>query len=357
MSSNPPAVLGTVRSMSHPDLGGEPEQSPEPRAHIRKDGSMPSAPASGGAGVCVGIDVSKSHLDVYLHPSSQSLRVENSTEGLAHLHQWLHPLPLHHIAIESTGGYEQDVLSMLLEAGAPVSLVNPRPVRHFALGLNLLAKTDRIDARVLALYAEHVRPRLAVPIPSDVQELRELVARRGQLVEQLTVQKNQRGHAHLEAVRDSMERTIRHLRTELLAIESLIQQIIDTHPEMQQRCRLLQSVIGVGPVTARVLVSELPELGHRDRRPLAALVGIAPFNQDSGQWQGPRHIRGGRATVRCALYMAAVSAARHNPVVRDYYRRLRERGKPAKVALVACMHKILNHLNALMANHSTETKP
>lgn len=355
MSSSPPSVLGTVRSVSHPDLGGEPEQSPEPRARIRKDGSMPSASAAGDASIFVGIDVSKFHLDVYWHPSSQSLRVENSAAGLAQLHQRLHPLPLQHIAVESTGGYERDLLSMLLAAGAPVSLVNPRPVRHFALGLNLLAKTDRIDARVLALYAEHVRPRLAVPTSPDTQDLRDLVARRRQLVEQLTVQKNQRGHARLEAVRDSIDRTMQHLRTELLAIEALIQRIIESHPDMQQRCRLLQSVIGVGPTTARVLVSELPELGSRDRRPLAALVGIAPFNKDSGQKQGTRHIRGGRSTVRCALYMAAVSAARHNPVVRDHYRRLRDRGKPAKVALVACMHKMLNHLNTLVANQQSET--
>lgn len=315
---------------------------------------MPSTPAARDAGVSVGIDVSKRHLDVHLHPLNQSLRVDNSAAGLAQLLQQLQPLSLQRIAVESTGGYERDLLDMLLKAQAPVSLVNPLPVRHFALGLGLLAKTDCLDARVLALYAEHVRPRLAVAVPADMQDLRELVARRRQLVEQLTVQKNQRGHARLDAIRDSINRTMKHLRTELVAIEALIQQIIGAHPDLQQRCDLLQSVVGVGPVTARVLVSELPELGYRDRRPLAALVGIAPFNKDSGRHQGPRHIRGGRITVRCALYMAALSAARHNPVVRDYYRRLRDRGKPKKVALVACMHKMLNHLNALMIANQTE---
>jgi transposase len=304
--------------------------------------------SSPDAGVAVGIDVSKHHLDVYVHPLNQSLRVDNTTEGLAQLHQHLQPLPLYRVAVESTGGYERDLMLMLLEAHAPVALVNPRPVRDFARGLNQLAKTDRLDARVLALYAHHAQPRPATLVEPALQNLRDLVARRRQLVEAVTVQRNQREHARLEAVRESIDRTTQHLRIELLAIEGLIQQIIDAQPDMQRRYRTMQTVIGVGPATARVLVSELPELGHRDRRQLAALVGVAPFNDDSGRHQGPRHIRGGRPNVRCALYMAALTAVRRDPIVRAYYQGLRQRGKPAKVALVACMRKMLNHLNALL---------
>lgn len=304
--------------------------------------------SSAADGVAVGIDVSKHHLDVYVHPLDQSWRVDNSAAGLAALRQRLQPWPLYRIAVESTGGYERDLLRMLLEAEAPVALVNPRPVRAFARGLNQLAKTDRLDARVLALYAHHAQPRLADRHGPEIDSLRELVARRRQLVEALTVQRNQREHARLDAVGESIDRTIQHLRVELLGIEALVQQIIDAHPELQRRYRLMQTIIGVGPATARVLVSELPELGQRDRRQLAALAGVAPFNDDSGRHQGPRHIRGGRPTVRCALYMAALVAARRDPIVRDYYQGLRRRGKPAKVALVACMRKILNHLNALL---------
>lgn len=313
--------------------------------------------SSPDAGVSVGIDVSKHHLDVHAHPLDRSWRVDNSVEGLAQLHQHLQPLALYRVVIESTGGYERDLLAMMLEAGAPVALVNPRPVRDFARGLNLLAKTDRLDARVLALYARHAQPRLTVPSHADADALRELVARRRQLVEQMTMQKNQREHVRLAAVRDSIERTRDHLRVELLAIEALIQQLIDAHPDLQQRCQTLQSVVGVGPVTARVLVTELPELGYRERRQLAALVGVAPFNDDSGYHKGPRHIRGGRPNVRCALYMATLVAARHNPVIKAHYQHLRQAGKPAKVALVACMRKMLNHLNVLLTPEQKEQLP
>lgn len=306
------------------------------------------------ADVAVGIDVSKHHLDVYLHPRDESLRVDNSSNGLTQLQRHLQPLNLERVVVESTGGYERDLLAMLLETHAPVALVNPRPVRDFARSLNLLAKTDRLDARVLALYAHHVRPRLTEPTDPQTQELRELVTRRRQLVEQQTMQRNHLEHARLDAVRQSIMRVREHLHTEILAIEALIQQLIDARPDLKARYEILLTVKGVGPVTARVLVSELPELGSLDRRKLAALVGVAPFNHDSGGYQGPRHIRGGRPTVRCALYMAALVAARHNPVIRPYYQHLRQLGKPRKVALVACIRKLINHLNALFTDQQKE---
>jgi transposase len=334
----------------------DPEQSPEPRARICKEGTMTST-CSTTADVSVGIDVSKHSLDVHLHPLDQSLRVGNSAEGLTQLQRHLQPLNLERVVVESTGGYERDLLAMLLATHAPVALVNPRPVRDFARSLNLLAKTDRLDARVLALFGHHVRPRLTESVSPQTETLRELVTRRRQLVEQLTMQRNHREHARLDAIRQSITRVQQQLHTELLAIEALIQQTIDARPDWKARYETLLSVTGIGPVTARVLVSELPELGVLDRRQLAALVGVAPFNHDSGGYRGPRHIRGGRPTVRCALYMAALVAARHNPIIRPYYQHLRQQGKPRKVALVACIRKLINHLNSLLTNQGREQYP
>ena len=238
----------------------------------------------------------------------------------------------------------------MLHAQLPVAMVNPRPVRDFAKALGMLAKTDCIDARVLALFARHVPVRLS-EIPSEHQrQLRELVTRRRQLVEQCVACRNQREHITLEVVRASIKRTIDHLQAEIAAIESAIAQAIDQSDELRQRCHRLQSVKGVGAATARVLATELPELGTVPRQQIAALVGVAPFNDDSGKRSGPRHIRGGRPTVRRALYMATLVAARHNTVIRDHYRHLLAKGKAKKVALIACMRKLLTHLNALMTH-------
>lgn len=307
--------------------------------------------------VYVGIDVSKAHLDVYWESSERWLRLENTAAGVRQLHKRLRAEPAQHIVVESTGGYERVVLQSLWQVDCPVSLVNPRPVRDFAKGLNLLAKTDRLDARVLALYAKLVRPRLTPPVTPAADALRELVTRRRQIVNQLIQQRNHREHARLDAVRQSIARVEQHLRTEMAAIEELIQQHIDDQPALRRRYDRLQTICGIGPQVARVLVSELPELGDLDRRKLAALVGVAPYNDDSGSHQGRRHIRGGRPIVRCALYMSALVAARHNTVIRDYYRGLKERGKPRKVALVACMRKLLNHANTLISELETEQNP
>jgi len=298
--------------------------------------------------VAVGIDVAKHTLDIHLHPLNRALHVDNTGDGIAQLLQHLQPLAVARIAVESTGGYERGVMAALLEAHAPVALVNPRPVRHFAKGMGYEPKTDPIDATALALYAHHAQPRLTPPRSPDHDALRELVARRQQLVEACTRQRNYLEHARLDAVRDSIRRVQQQLDTEILAIEALIQQHIDARPDLTARYRIMQSVKGIGPAIARVLVSELPELGHIDRRKLAALVGVAPFNNDSGRRQGARRIRGGRATVRRALYMGAMVAARHNPVIRSHYQNLKARGKPRKVALVACMRKLITHLNAIL---------
>ena len=296
----------------------------------------------------VGIDVSKRQLDVHVLPNGKTARFENSCDGVEQLIDFVKPHQPERLIVESTGGYERTVLYGMLGANLPVALINPRHIRNFAKAYGLLAKTDRLDAEVLARFAQHVPTRLALPTTEDQRALKELVARRRQLVDQITMQRNQREHVELGIVAESIDRTIEHLQTELAAIDSLIQQLIDRHDDLKARCAKVQTVKGVGPVTARVLVTELPELGRATRRQIAALVGVAPFNDDSGQHQGLRYIRGGRATVRRALYMATLVASRHNPVIRSHYQHLLQRGKPKKVALVACMRKLLIHLNTLL---------
>ncbi len=264
----------------------------------------------------VGIDVSKRQLDVHVLPNGQTARFENSCDGVEQLIDFVKPHQPERLIVESTGGYERAVLYGMLGANLPAALINPRHIRNFAKAYGLLAKTDRLDARIMALFAQHVPTRLALPTTDDQRALKELVARRRQLVDQITMQRNQREHVELDIVAESIDRTITHLQTETAAIDSLIQQLIDRHDDLKARCAKMQTVQGVGPITARVLVTELPELGAATRRQIAALVGVAPFNADSGQHQGLRYIRGGRATVRRALYMATLVASRHNPVIR-----------------------------------------
>jgi transposase len=297
----------------------------------------------------LGIDVSKHQLDVHLQPDNTAWTVANTDPGVRQLAEQIAALKPDRIVVESTGGYERPILYRLLGAQLPVAMVNPRPVRDFAKAMGLLAKTDRIDAKVLALFARHVPTRLTVAASEHHKALKQLVTRRVQLVEQVVIQRNQREHVDLPIVRESIDRTITHLQTEIAAIESMIQQIIDQDDDLKQRDAKLQSVKGVGATTSRVLVTELPELGQVGRRQIAALVGVAPYNDDSGRHQGQRHIRGGRATVRRALYMATLVATRYNPVIRDHYHHLQQQGKPKKVALVACMRKLLIRLNTLMA--------
>lgn len=297
----------------------------------------------------LGIDVSKHQLDVHLQPDDRTWQVPNTDDGVRQLTQQIAQLKPLRIVVESTGGYERPVLYRMLGAQLPVAMVNPRPVRDFAKAMGLLAKTDRIDAKILALFARHVPTRLTVAPSEHQKALKQLVARRQQLVELVGINRGQLEHVDLPVVTESIQRTITHLQTEIATIESMIQQLIDQDVQLKQRDVKLRSVKGVGPATARVLVTELPELGHVGRRQIAALVGVAPYNDDSGQHRGKRRVRGGRATVRRALYMATLVASKHNPVIRDYYQHLLAQGKAKKVALIACMRKLLIRLNALMA--------
>ncbi|HVR56341.1 MAG TPA: IS110 family transposase [Pseudolabrys sp.] len=299
----------------------------------------------------IGIDVSKARLDVAIRPSAEKLSVSNDEAGIQALVTRLSEIKPALIVLEATGGLERSVSGTLGSAQLPVVVVNPRQVRDFAKALGQLAKTDRIDAEVLARFAEAIRPPLR-PLPDKVSlELRSLIARRRQLIEMMVAEKNRLSTAS-KAVRKRIEAHIRWLETELDRADKDLDHSIRQSPIWCENEDLLRSVPSVGPVVSRTLLAELPELGRLNRKQIAALVGIAPLNCDSGTFRGRRGIWGGRASVRAVLYMAALVASRRNSVIRNFYKRLRDKGKAPKVALVACMHKLLTILNA-MIKHKT----
>ena len=295
----------------------------------------------------VGIDVAKDHLDVALRPTEDAWTVANEPEGLETLIRRLKPAEPRLVVLEATGGYEAPVAAALSTAGIPVAVVNPRQVRDFAKATGQLAKTDRIDAATLALFADRVRPEPR-PLPDPVgEELRALVARRRQLLEMLGAEQNRLRHATAPSVEKGLQKHVRWLKRQLEDVDDDLQRVVRNSPLWRGKDDLLQSVPGIGPVTSRTLLAELPELGRLNRREIAALVGVAPLNRDSGRWRGRRFVWGGRAAVRNTLYMAALTASRHNPVIRTFYERLVDRGKPHKVALTACMRKLIVILNAM----------
>jgi transposase len=299
----------------------------------------------------VGIDVAKAELVVVSRPTLDSVLVANDDTGVRSLvSRWGREAPTL-IVVEATGGYEMPLVAALAAAGLPIVVVNPRQVRDFAKSIGQLAKTDRIDAGVLALFAERVRPALTVVPDETTRELDAVVTRRRQLVEMLTAEKNRLGQATGRSQRTpkkSLKKHIAFLERELAMTDTDLHTMVRQSPVWRERDDLLQSVPGVGPVVARTLLAELPELGRLDRRAIAKLVGIAPINRDSGRWRGQRRIQGGRSSVRAALYMAALVAARRNPVIKGFYQRLVAAGKPKKLALVACMRKLLTILNHLV---------
>jgi transposase len=297
--------------------------------------------------VYVGVDVSKQHLDLAFVPERPPQRIPHSDEAIADLVTQLKALGPTLIVLEATGGYEADVATAVALASLPVALVNPRQVRDFARALGRLAKTDAIDAHVLALFAERVRP-TPRPLPDEAhQALAALVTRRRQLVEMLTTERLRLPLAK-GPIRRDVQAHIHWLEQRVNDTNKDLRAALKTSPLWQATTRLLQSVPGIGPTTAAILIAELPELGHLSRQQLGALVGVAPLNHDSGQYRGVRRIWGGRAHVRRALYMATLVATRHNPVIRVFYRHLLVLGKPKLVALVACMRKLLTILNAMI---------
>ena len=296
----------------------------------------------------VGIDVAKATLDVALGSDGELVQVENSETGIARLLEQLGEVAPTLVVLEATGGYESLVAGAIAGRGIAVAVVNPRQVRDFARATGVLAKTDRIDARVLARFAEAVRPEPR-PLPTaEAKELEEYLSRRRQLVDMLTMEKNRQSIAATERMKKSLKKHVEWLEEALRRANDDIDKAIRNSPAWREQEDLLRSVPGIGPVSARTMLAELPELGRLNRKKIAALVGVAPLNRDSGTMQGSRTCWGGRASVRQVLYMAAVTAVRCNPVIRRTYAALRARGKKHKVALVACMRKLLTILTAMV---------
>jgi len=299
----------------------------------------------------VGIDVSKEHLDISSGGTGNIWGAANSPSGWSELIEQLKPLNPALIVLESTGGYEAQVLAELYHAGLPVARVNPGRVREFAKSIGQLAKTDRLDARLLARYAEAVKPEPAKLADADEQRLAALVNRRRQLLEMHVAEQN-RLHTAPKYLRERINQHLEWLMNEVRALEAEIDDFIQGSPMWKEKGDLLRSVPGVGSVTAFTLLAELPELGALDRKQIAALVGVAPLNRDSGRRSGKRRIYGGRSSVRSILYMATLAATRFNPVIHAFYHRLLQAGKVKKVAIVACMRKLLTILNAIIRHHS-----
>lgn len=300
----------------------------------------------------IGIDVSKQWLEVAVHENDYQFRCLNNASAFGELIAELIALRPALIVLEATGGLERAVVAALHAAALPVVVINPRQVRDFAKALGQLAKTDPLDARVLAHFAAAVKPRLRPLKSQDELELDALTGRRKQLVEMLADEKNRRVSAATDRVRDEINAHIDWLSDRIAELDQQLKKLLKCSAQWQARDDILQSTPGIGPVVSFSLLADLPELGTLNRQQICKLVGVAPLNQDSGKQRGQRHIFGGRAHVRRVLYMAALTATRCNPVIKEFYERLRARQKPFKVAITACMRKLLAIINFMVRAHS-----
>ena len=311
---------------------------------------------SHGCDTFIGIDVCKDGFDVCCAGSGPLGRFDNTADGVSRLLPLLPAAGTCLVVVEATGGYERQLVGDLMTAGHHVSLVNPRQVRDFARAFNILAKTDRIDAAVLARFAEKVQP-----IPREkagrIEELRQLVTRRRQLIEHRTAEKNRCAQGVSSFVRKNILRHIEMINKDIKAIDKLLLSLVQSDDDWRNKFDKIKEVTGLGTQTATTLVAEMPELGKVNRQQAAALVGVAPFNRDSGQFKGRRMVWGGRQSVRNVLYMAALSAMKHNSVIRDFAARLHAKGKPPKVVITACIRKLVVILNAILkANQSWQPR-
>jgi transposase len=301
----------------------------------------------------VGIDVSKSKFDGMILPAGTSLSESYDPDGISRLLERLSACGACMIVLEATGGLERRLAAALIDGGHQVGIANPRQVRDFARGLGVLAKNDSVDARVLAIYAQHVPLRTWEKPSEKQQELNELVGRRRQLLALQTAETNRLEMASTRLATQSIRHVLDLLRKELKKLEAEIARLIESDDAWRHKSELLKSVPGIGPAASACLVAELPELGRVNRQQITALVGLAPYCHDSGQFHGQRSIWGGRATVRSMLYMAALTARRFNPVIKAFADRLKAKGKRPKVILVACMRKLLVILNTMIRNQTT----
>jgi transposase len=295
----------------------------------------------------IGIDVCKDHFDISVRPTSEKMQFANDDDGIDMLIQRLDPLHSTLIVMEATGSYHRQLLGRLLAAGLPAIAINPRQARDFARALGRLAKTDSIDADVLAEFGEKIRPELRSIADDATQKLEAICTRRRQLVSMLTAEKN-RLHSCSSSMRPLVKKHIQWLEKHIEQLEKDLDKQIRSTPAWRDKDDLLRSCKGIGPTTSHTMLACLPELGTLNRGQIAALVGVAPFNQDTGKYRGPRHIQGGRIDVRCVLYMATLAAIRSNAAISAFHKRLIAAGKAKKVAITACMRKLLTILNAII---------
>ena len=308
-------------------------------------------------GIFVGIDVSQRTLDVLVRPTGEYFQEDNNADGIARLSQRLLELRPTLVVMEATGGYEREAAISLVLGGMPVAVVNPRQVRDFAKSMNRFGKTDRVDAGVIAMFGEKLNPEARGVPEKEVRELDALVTRRQQLIDMRTAEKNRAGVAPASQ-KPRIKDHIRYLDGQIDAVEVELESTIQKSRVWQARNELLTSVPAIGPVTASTLIARVPELGRLTSKEIAALIGVAPYAVDSGKYKGQRKIWGGRADVRTTLYMATISAIRCNPVIRAHYEQLKSRGKLSKVAIVACMRKLLIIVNAMVrTNQPWSLKP
>jgi transposase len=298
-------------------------------------------------GQWVGIDISKATLDVHLRPLGKTFQVANKETAISGLIEELQTYSLNLIVLEATGGLETELLIQLQAAQLPVALINPRQGRDFAKAAGKLAKTDAIDAQVLAHFGEALKPQVVAMESDSARQLKELISRRRQVVEIQTAEKNRRDRARGKALVD-IEQHLDYLEQSLKKLNQEIEELTQSNQAWIDKVNLLKTIPGIGQVISTTLVSYLPELGQLTAKQISRLVGVAPINHDSGQHKGKRMINGGRAPVRASLYMGAVVAIRHNPIIKDFYERLLSRGKPKKLAITACVRKMLVILNAMV---------
>ena len=301
--------------------------------------------------IAVGIDVSKDHLDIAVRPGGEAFTVERNAAGVEQLAERLRTLSPHVVALEATGGFETVAAATLAAAGLPVVIVNPAQVRSFAKAIGQRAKTDPIDAGVISHFAEATKPQVR-PLPDEATRLlADLVARRRQIVEMIGAERQREQRIAVAHLRKSIARLVKALEKELASLNTDIDDAVRGSPVWREKEDLLKSVPGVGVVIASTLIAELPELGSCSRRQIAALAGLAPFTRQSGQWRGKSFIGGGRETVRTALFMGAMVAMQHNPVLKAFFDRLVDAGKPKMIALIAVARKLLTILNAILRDN------
>jgi len=305
------------------------------------------------AEIIVGIDISKNNLDIQIQEDGEYFTCANDFIGIDKLVEKMNEIHPSLIVLEATGGYEKGVISALVEAQLPVAMVTPLWVRYFARSTGTLAKTDKIDARMLVRYGRANHPPV-VMVRSELQErLSVLMTRRSQVSLALITERNHLSTTGYSDVKDLIRESIQNLEQQIKQLEGMIAELIDQSPALKNNEKLICSVPGAGKITAAILLADLPELGTLDHKKIAALVGVAPFNRDSGYYRGKRRIKGGRQSVRKVLFMAAITATKWNPVIKEFYERLLARGKVKKVAIIACMHKLLTIMNAIVRSQTS----